>query len=152
MVEELLQRKRRLEVERAEVVDIKPGVWDADLDRHPEMRYMVEIGGGFKLSIVRTVMWTWNGYLIVPEQVMRRLSQEDILLILQCTPFPITFRSSRGLYGIDHCQLFNLSPLFGGEPSDTKFYTTFEEVVEKLKVLAERFGWVANLSPVNGSD
>jgi hypothetical protein len=143
MVEQLLQRKRRLEVEHAEGVAIGRGVWDTDLDAHPEMRYVFEIGQGFKVSILRTCMWTWNGYLIIPEAVTRVLTEESISIALQCLPFPITFRSSRGVYGIDHCTLNDLSPLMGGNPTDTKFYTTFEQVVEKLKVLAQRFGWSA---------
>ena len=53
------------------------GVWDADCERWPEYSYSWDLGGGLVGTIQRSALWSWNGYVTLPEGVARRTEACD---------------------------------------------------------------------------
>lgn len=130
------------------------GVWDADCEKWPAQTYTLDLGGGFTARMMRNYLWSWNGYVKMPEWYPNRLRDMDFWTRMQ-PHAPVHHRefthSKDGEIGWDHTWGGDLAPL--GKPAveggtigpnfgPHATYTTMEMVKEECLSIAN---WLASL-------
>ena len=97
------------------------GMWDIDLDeRHEEIEYEVSLPSGFKgyraFAIRNFYTWTWNGYVIMPDDhSLRDLAKkvDDLFMLhdkISPAPQECTYLS-KGTFGWDHTRSYECCPV-----------------------------------------
>ena len=133
--------------------ELIPGVWDSDIDLHPESEYVFE-SNGYECKIKRNLInWTYCGYIKLPKthpDYNKKYSDlEDIINVHGNLTF-----TEDGMFGFDcyHILKGDISPM--DKTMDSKYgkfkslstllyreehYWTYEEVKDEVESMTEQF-------------
>lgn len=138
------------------------GVWDADLDAHPEHKHEFR-AHGYECFLVRNLtQWTYCGYVHLPSSHPDYGKTYDDLKHHISVHGDLTYGPGRGVFGFDCAhgslgdvmpgcaylkQKFNGHPLwselfddsFGALPGVRRHYWTFEEAKAQTEDMARQF-------------
>lgn len=122
---------------------LKPGIWDADLDAHPEDSYEF-YSHGYKCKVTRNDSYAYCGYVIISKEHPYFKDGDDANVQVHGG---ITYADDNGTFGFDCLHWGDLSPLqqtiecqFNNIP--LKFglhYWTFEEAMAEVENMAKQF-------------
>ena len=136
--------------------EIMPGIWDEDLNSHPESEYKFE-ASGYQCEIKRDMHhWTYCGYVQLPKTHPDFNNKHPEIGVHG----ELTY-AKKGLFGFDchHILMGDISPMdetmkdkhpkmFSDiEPfyGNRKHYWTYEEVKDQVESMAEQFKSRENL-------
>ena len=120
-----------------------PGVWDADLNTHPNKSYQF-YSHGYKCKIKRNDFYVYCCYVYVGTNHPYFKDGEDALITVHGG---ITFVDEKGVFGYDCLHFGDLSPLqetlniqyFNIPLKFGTHYWTFEEAGEETENMAKQF-------------
>lgn len=134
------------------------GVWDDDLDKHPENNYEFISKSGYKCEIRRGYSWTYCGYVTLPKGHPFFYKKYHEIEKMISVHGDLTYGRGDGKFGFDchHILMGDISPLdetmkvkhpdkFPFIDNDIFFfksqshYWTFKETKEETERMAEQF-------------
>ena len=132
-----------------------PGVWDQDLDEHPEKEFIFISKVGYICEIKRSWDWTYCGYVYLPKNHPFYEKTCDEIENLIKVHGGLTFGDSKGVFGFDcsHKLAGDISP--GDKTMEQKnpelfpllkslifeepHYWTWKEVKKEIEDMANQF-------------
>lgn len=131
-------------MERHELIS---GVWDDDIDRHPEMSYTYTAPCGYMCEIKRNNLWAYCGFVTIPYDHTYYDSSYDTLPHIDVHG-GLTF-GYNGKFGFDCSHSDDIVPgtvtyrskyphIFKTPAKNLKYWT-FEQVMEEINSMAQQF-------------
>ena len=131
-------------MERSELMN---GIWDGDIDRHPEKSYTYIAPCGYKCEIKRNNFWAYCGFVYLPDDHPYYESSYDMLPHINVHG-GLMF-GYNGKFGFDCAQNDDVVPgtvtyrakypkIFK-MPSEGQKYWTYEDTVKETNHMAQQF-------------